>query len=267
MMSGTARTYIGAPPPARGELDQVEDVGVEVRSTPACAGRTPWWCSPRSEAAEHPRLRGENRVKGTTRAGAAGAPPPARGEPLDVLPQARPRRSTPACAGRTRGPAPRRGTGPEHPRLRGENLLVPGVWNRRCGAPPPARGELWRVAGGFARWRSTPACAGRTRRSHRAVMGWPEHPRLRGENVMCPPGGGAAGGAPPPARGEREDLAAALGRERSTPACAGRTESAPLAAAHSSEHPRLRGENQTVARTFSTRYGAPPPARGEQGPP
>jgi len=71
----------------------------------------------------------------------------------------------------------------------------------------------------------------------------PEHPRLRGENVMDALKALAEPGAPPPARGERRGRRGSSGFVRSTPACAGRTLPGLRTARAMAEHPRLRGEN------------------------
>jgi len=223
----------GAPPPARGEQGGVAVGAVQERSTPACAGRTLTLGARAPQPPEHPRLRGENQGPAFDPGAEAGAPPPARGEPLgrrEVNPLDR---STPACAGRTMDKIAAAIKKAEHPRLRGENGALRAAYCEGDGAPPPARGEPPTRACRSSHARSTPACAGRCSFS-------------------------------PPARGEHaRDVRAAV-RTRSTPACAGRTPTGLGPAGCRTEHPRLRGENLFFAVGAPRRCGAPPPARGER---
>ena len=100
---GSASCGSGPPPPARGELHRPGRSPRAVRTTPACAGRTPSDRPPAPAKPDHPRLRGENCGCPYWGGAACGPPPPARGERSRGLSR-RPRgRTTPACAGRTLG--------------------------------------------------------------------------------------------------------------------------------------------------------------------
>jgi hypothetical protein len=212
----------GTPPPARGELLELEPRLAEHRHTPACAGKTASSGPASSSPAAHPRLRGENpsssrrvvRVTGTprlrgenacssaVRAARIGTPPPARGKPSAVVPGWRSGRHTPACAGKTRDGSRREGQRTAHPRLRGENKGRQQAGRSTHGTPPPARGKLaGDVAHGTA-GRHTPACAGKTPAPLVSRKTASAHPRLRGENVEPPAQLLSQVGTPPPARGK-----------------------------------------------------------------
>ncbi len=173
-------------------------------------------------------------------------------------------RTTPACAGRTptSRPGPRSWT--DHPRLRGENVTQDVFTSSDLGPPPPARGEPETVVLEDGVDRTTPACAGRTRRRLSGRGGRSDHPRLRGENPSARPSAGPAAGPPPPARGERSWCGVLPEDRRTTPACAGRTRAKQAARAERKDHPRLRGENNGVFIEDYINDGPPPPARGEQ---
>ena len=91
----------GSPPHARGKAIQLVKPGLDVRITPACAGksfndllkiRTSW---------DHPRMRGEKALFLLSGQSSGGSPPHARGKgvifhfPLTLF------RITPACAGKS----------------------------------------------------------------------------------------------------------------------------------------------------------------------
>ena len=219
--------HFGRPPPARGGPVGVDGGALQLRKTPACAGRTSTAQRSASGTAEDPRLRGEDTKDARSRMIDSGRPPPARGGLHPGQPEEEAHRKTPACAGRT--PTVTSG-GPgstEDPRLRGEDLQVGVIVGAGLGRPPPARGGGTRPD--------------RPNRPYRA-----EDPRLRGEdrpNGVSPP---PRAGRPPPARGGRRGGRHPLDVARKTSACAGRT-SIPTSAT-------------TRARED------PPPARGGPGP-
>ena len=193
----------GPPPPARGEPARGALVATSKRTTPACAGRTAASRAPGRAPPDHPRLRGENRLGRPDGARLVGPPPPARGERRALQDMPDGPRTTPACAGRTCGRRTSTTARPDHPRLRGENVTRSPPCLPVPGPPPPARGERTEHRRRGSRARTTPACAGRTPRLATRPRARSDHPRLRGENVLC-----------------RPDLRV---RHWTTPACAGRT--------------------------------------------
>ncbi len=150
--------------------------------------------------------------------------------------------NTPAGAGKISSPA--RTTHPlgEHPRRRGEDIVLGEPRPDYSGTPPQARGRLQGGALVFLALGNTPAGAGKMTSPGCNGTNLGEHPRRRGEDnvinrVQVPPRG-----TPPQARGR-----SGLGRHRrgvegSTPAGAGKI-----------KHSNIAGQ---------TDLGTPPQARG-----
>ena len=114
----------GSPPLARGKQRNGIAGGIQPGITPACAGKTLFRGKNRVRSQDHPRLRGENVIRTRVSYSVAGSPPLARGKP-DFLHRSVGRtRITPACAGKT--PSRLKGCSglKDHPRLRGENVLL-----------------------------------------------------------------------------------------------------------------------------------------------
>ena len=114
----------------------------------------------------------------------------------------------------------------------------------KYGSPPHARGRRKRGVDNINSAGITPACAGKTPANVMKVISFPDHPRMRGEDVeaLLPPL--LEVGSPPHARGRRGELAGTNRTRRITPACAGKTFAGP--------DPK------------STDTGSPPHARGRQ---
>ena len=89
-----------------------------------------------------------------------------------------------------------------------------------------------------------------------------DHPRLRGEYRVNELGDASVPGSPPLARGIQGGLLVAIYEKGITPACAGNT----LMDIHTRflirDHPRLRGEYDTLFYITQQFLGSPPLARG-----
>ena len=120
----TASSLWGSPPRVRGEAFGSVILLKKSGITPACAGRSPWSCSPLKQAGDHPRVCGEKGRADKKSGQVIGSPPRVRGEALDVDHGLEPRRITPACAGRRRWSLRRRGWSWDHPRVCGEKCRV-----------------------------------------------------------------------------------------------------------------------------------------------
>ena len=179
-----ADNFNGSPPHARGRRELAVQ-GIEVqRITPACAGKT----SPARPAAAARR----------------GSPPHARGRPSAGGYRDLPRRITPACAGKTATSAFVSSCEADHPRMRGEDVVVDLQEVGGPGSPPHARGRRVMQVSLVCFWGITPACAGKTFPDSSPTPSSP--------------------GSPPHARGRhRADKNAGL-FVRITPACAGKTQ-------------------------------------------
>ena len=112
---------------------------------------------------DHPRMRGEDQSPLCSIAGRGGSPPHARGRHRRRVCRRGGRGITPACAGKTGKRRLRTGTSPDHPRMRGEDMIssIEKPFDR--GSPPHARGRHDRSFCSCRHVWITPACAGKTR--------------------------------------------------------------------------------------------------------
>ena len=111
-----------------------------------------------------------------------------------------------------------------------------------------------------------PAHAGKTDKTHIHAYTHEEHPRARGENVLCMSSVFAGNGTSPRTRGKRQKGLSRNATHRNIPAHAGKTRSVPVSANCGQEHPRARGENWCVSQAISTIGGTSPRTRGKLWP-
>ncbi len=152
----------GSSPHARGTRLRARSPAARTGIIPACAGNTRFALSATACSPDHPRMRGEHETATLQLQGARGSSPHARGTPGCGADRAAWHRIIPACAGNTTGGRLTRLTTPDHPRMRGEhkyNAAAPWI---AAGSSPHARGTRASRAGGDARRRIIPACAGNT---------------------------------------------------------------------------------------------------------
>ncbi len=133
----------GSPPHARGKVTPLNDISLQFRITPACAGKRSAIRSEAKEATDHPRMRGEKISTISSDVPPKGSPPHARGKVAIGTPSCFLFGITPACAGKS-------------------CMSVPSVMSR-MGSPPHARGKGQTAAFRFQRFGITPACAGKSR--------------------------------------------------------------------------------------------------------
>ena len=155
------------------------------RIIPACAGNTRRASRSAARSPDHPRLRGEHTALSGSTAANLGSSPLARGTLPTLTGCFRSGRIIPACAGNTAvAPGPGRASR-DHPRLRGEHVLLHSRGRAGAGSSPLARGTLSSSRSLRRLARIIPACAGNT--FH--VPLWPcahaDHPRLRGEHLRA----------------------------------------------------------------------------------
>ena len=213
---------MGSPPHARGAVADRVPWGQHYGITPACAGSR--LCLPilNGPYRDHPRMRGEQVWLIVLVVLLVGSPPHARGAgnfPLALpdLPGI-----TPACAGSSSenwdGGTPIW----DHPRMRGEQLVMMFL-------PPLVIGI-------------TPACAGSSESRHISPGHRRDHPRMRGEQFLSRRRIRRRLGSPPHARGAVTSASADPSKDRITPACAGSSNLPATEEAQLSDHPRMRGE-------------------------
>ena len=87
---------------------------------------------------------------------------------------------------------------------------------------------------------------------------------MRGEDVGEFDEVSQLAGSPPHARGRRPGVWALAFAGRITPACAGKTTCSARPTISISDHPRMRGEDDSYGETMSMSPGSPPHARGRR---
>ena len=193
-----------------------------------------------------------------------GSPPHARGKEFRLAPHVCFTGITPACAGKRKATARFLIRSRDHPRMRGEKLVICQYVIQIKGSPPHARGK----AGDAGRHRDgggiTPACAGKRARNRRFRPAQRDHPRMRGEKFLHKTANSFPPGSPPHARGKAESTTQALRPVGITPACAGKRPYNICIKQLFKDHPRMRGEKVKKMRGEWKHRGSPPHARGKE---
>ncbi len=214
---------LGSPPPTRGKgffrVRRLQTLGI----TPAYAGKSDTPLCIICQSKDHPRLRGEKQLNLTDEELPIGSPPPTRGKDWNVSPISTLYRITPAYAGKSVTLVEIERYKGDHPRLRGEKLLLIEGYHTSLGSPPPTRGKVLRRLALLQSEGITPAYAGKS--SPASLAGnfpW-DHPRLRGEKGFCRRLGRRHLGSPPPTRGKVICYGALAAIAGITPAYAGKS--------------------------------------------
>ena len=151
----------------------------------------------------------------------------------------------------------------DHPRMCGENFLMPNNKASLGGSPPHVRGKRLLFSCFLPLSRITPACAGKT-----AKTWWPrcyvrDHPRMCGENADNQVAVARAWGSPPHVRGKLALSGSNPGGCGITPACAGKTGTLVGQSGRNWDHPRMCGENSVRIHKRPDQPGSPPHVRGK----
>ena len=136
------QTNFGSPPHARGRRFAVASHRDNKGITPACAGKTRRAPAAPGRTRDHPRMRGEDTPRSPPPEWTSGSPPHARGRRPLLASQQRLLRITPACAGKTGGGVLGWLVWGDHPRMRGEDVVLADHSLGESGSPPHARGRL-----------------------------------------------------------------------------------------------------------------------------
>ena len=152
----------------------------------------------------------------------------------------------------------------EHPRSRGENILVAHAAIIRFGTSPLTRGKPGLAHTTVLRQRNIPAHAGKTSITGVVVVAITEHPRSRGENINLTPTRLMNVGTSPLTRGKHVQKFVAFLLIRNIPAHAGKTRLYVTYPREIQEHPRSRGENIAVCCGKFKGYGTSPLTRGKR---
>ena len=125
------------------------------------------------------------------------------------------------------------------------------------------RGKLSGAGCGAYAARNIPAYAGKTAEMATEPQSAAEHPRVCGENVgnVGKPLTGI--GTSPRMRGKLPVLMHELPSPRNIPAYAGKTATSGTVSTPATEHPRVCGENQSIAAAHRAAHGTSPRMRGK----
>ena len=136
-------------------------------------------------------------------------------------------------------------------------------FSRIVGSPPRVRGKAANGSSWGNQMGITPACAGKSLRSHLRETVHRDHPRVCGEKVAALCVEPLVQGSPPRVRGK--DTVTSHDREAVgiTPACAGKRYGHESRPGSRGDHPRVCGEKLHKSRTSSPSRGSPPRVRGK----
>ena len=252
----------GSPPRVRGTAGYFLPAWQHPGITPACAGNSVSFAIFYIQRGDHPRVCGEQPPTPPSMGQTRGSPPRVRG--TEKYPRGQPNamRITPACAGNRICKLYHQCNRKDHPRVCGEQHLLPCREELPPGSPPRVRGTAGHSLGGNNRIGITPACAGN--RYIDVVQGLlqEDHPRVCGEQIVSSSVIRCLLGSPPRVRGTEIQAGKGLGRDRITPACAGNRPTLAGRIVMCADHPRVCGEQLLVFTHSPLHTGSPPRVRG-----
>ena len=233
----------GSSPHTRGAREHPARVQGACGIIPAYAGSTDCCRLEAAPTADHPRIRGEHRRWSRTRISHPGSSPHTRGAQTSEIRSGSACRIIPAYAGSTPSRSSAHTPSSDHPRIRGEHLiLVPHGYLPR-GSSPHTRGAPILVHIPSATPRIIPAYAGSTRKTPSTPCLQRDHPRIRGEHLYMLASASERVGSSPHTRGALEMTLHKNGLVGIIPAYAGSTYDFDVWCWNSWDHPRIRGEH------------------------
>ena len=132
----------------------------------------------------------------------------------------------------------------------------------RWGSPPRVRGTGIIAILFFEILRITPACAGNSFSQIQHALVIPDHPRVCGEQIRTPTATPRTPGSPPRVRGTACPEHKHCHSGGITPACAGNRRTHRPNAGRKTDHPRVCGEQSSIAAIKAISRGSPPRVRG-----
>ena len=175
---------------------------LDVRITPACAGKSHFATNFHLNKRDHPRMCGEKWDKLPREIKQKGSPPHVRGKDFDGDIGSIHIRITPACAGKRRCKAAFCAWFWDHPRMCGEKLAFSAVRVREMGSPPHVRGKVLPLTSSGHVLGITPACAGKSMVTFLLNLASEDHPRVCGEKKVMRGAKDKRMGSPPRMRGK-----------------------------------------------------------------
>ena len=134
---------------------------------------------------------------------------------------------------------------------------------RKPGSPPRGRGKVIAQRHALFGVGITPAWAGKSQSSFRAVLLHGDHPRVGGEKGSYRWVIKSVKGSPPHGRGKVRGRKPFLQEPWITPAWAGKSMTAPGRSSRTGDHPRVGGEKQMERQAGRLWVGSPPRRRGK----
>ena len=172
-----------------------------MRIIPAYAGSTFPSLASTSARRDHPRIRGEHRLKRARGLVHEGSSPHTRGAPVVGIAEGVLVRIIPAYAGSTADPGRPQPPVGDHPRIRGEHWSEERIGGIPGGSSPHTRGAHVGERVENRPGRIIPAYAGSTLCETGASQTGGDHPRIRGEHGDLRALGVSDGGSSPHTRG------------------------------------------------------------------
>ena len=194
-----------------------------LRITPAHAGKSRNFRGYSLRVWDHPRTRGEKRFRHFIYRPEPGSPPHTRGKARGKALFDSMRRITPAHAGKRQSLSCSLPQERDHPRTRGEKLLIPLIHLVPIGSPPHTRGKATLTFIRAGKSGITPAHAGKSSGGCCRIHGQWDHPRTRGEKWFSCSRSVCVMGSPPHTRGKDSFPPSRDPARRITPAHAGKS--------------------------------------------
>ena len=237
--------FLGSPPHMRGKAAGRTRRRCYHGITPAYAGKRYSRRCPECPVWDHPRICGEKAALHFLLFAMLGSPPHMRGKVYRCGDRGADGGITPAYAGKRVQHSLFGLLGRDHPRICGEKLFFCWFASARLGSPPHMRGKELPARRRRVYVGITPAYAGKSLASNRAIRGYKDHPRICGEKIFANHSRAISLGSPPHMRG-KETLGVIDGNDIGiTPAYAGKSSRESQALHRHRDHPRICGEKQT----------------------
>ena len=255
---------IGSSPRVRGTDEPLVNAYAEIRFIPACAGNSNQRDVTRSIQAVHPRVCGEQWIWQGLSENTLGSSPRVRGTGRKQQRQDSERRFIPACAGNSVAAQTAQHLPAVHPRVCGEQSLLPPDDLMYLGSSPRVRGtdQLFRFRS--VRRRFIPACAGNRYGLHQHTIQATVHPRVCGEQSQPFAPIGRPDGSSPRVRGTDRSRRDTVRLVRFIPACAGNRKHSTVTPRMSPVHPRVCGEQGAGLGNQAIAVGSSPRVRGTE---
>ena len=171
-------------------------------------------------------------------------------------------RITPACAGNRHNDITSQALNWDHPRVCGEQIFLPQIFESLSGSLPRVRGTAGIRFMGESCVRITPACAGNSFPGPVWCKWVKDHPRVCGEQISGAKAAMRVMGSPPRVRGTDWQAFIRSVRRGITPACAGNRIRSRFSRRCLWDHPRVCGEQTFYYKRDQVCYGSPPRVRG-----